>query len=124
MASRNTLKEAQELKAEFKKSFGGVEIRIVENTETRQMGRIVAEEMGLDIDGQDDLFVTVKVTRYDVLEVRHCGCGQEILTQAIGEIGLNECPTCRERRENSQNAERTASIARQSADIKEWASWN
>ena len=70
MASRNTLKEAQEVKRHFQAMVPGAEIRI---TESARRG-------------------------YVIQEVRKCeDCGREILTSAIGEINVagDRCSECR-----------------------------
>ena len=92
MADRDTLQEAQELKANFENWFPGREIRIV----PRAQG-------------------------FSVLEVRHCICGAEVLTKAVGEDGRNECATCKTKRAQRQSAQSQEAIRRSAANVAEHA---
>lgn len=92
MASRNSMKEAQELKMTFETNYPNAEIRIVENG-----------------------------ARFDILEVRECDdCETEILTAAIGEWGVDECFDCREASEAKWKEELAAGVARQNDEIAQW----
>ena len=96
MANRDTLQEAQELKEKFETMFPGREIRIVERTQF-----------------------------FSVLEARHCNCGAEVFTQAIGEDGLNECADCKAERAQRQTAKSQASIKSAARNVAEanWRDW-
>ena len=97
MASRKTLKEAESLRDEFQARHPAATFRIIDNSKTMNIGRVVAMMDGYDIVKDDGaIMVTAKVTRFDVVEVRHCSCGAEILTAAIGENGIDECAKCKE----------------------------
>lgn len=124
MATRNTLKEAQDRKAQLEQDFPGIVIEIEDQSGERQVGRGVAERDGLEI-VQDDggVFVTVKATRFSILEVRKCGvCGNEYTTRAIGEYGLRECHNCKNARLERHNRELDESVRRESARLEE-ATW-
>lgn len=112
MASRSTRQEAEKIKAETESSHPGVEIRILDKSGMTQMGRMIAEREGFEILGGNDITVTVMETRFEILEVRKCRCGAEILTAAIGESGLDECTDCREKRQQRQKREGRARAGR------------
>jgi DNA-directed RNA polymerase subunit RPC12/RpoP len=99
MASRNTLREAQELKAQIEKQHPAAKIVIVESSSERRIGRRIAGNEGFEIIEDDGgIMVTVKETRFDVLEARTCqSCGNEYTTVAIGEADDGRCPGCREK---------------------------
>ena len=96
MANRDTLQEAQELKEKFEGLYPGREIRIIQ-----------------------------KPQFFSVLEIRHCDCGAEVLTKAIGEDGLNECATCKAARAQRQSAKSEASIRSAARNVAEanWRDW-
>lgn len=124
MATRNTLKEAQDQKAQLEQDFPGIVIEIEDRSGERQVGRGVAERDGLEI-VQDDgsVFVTVKVTRFSILEIRKCGvCGSKYTTRAIGECGLRECRNCKNARLEQHSRELDESIERESVRLEE-ATW-
>ena len=96
MASRATLKEAEEVKEELKARYSTATFRIIDNSKTSMVGRALAETKGYKIVEDDgSRFVKAEVTQFDVLEVRVCTCGAEVLTAAIGEAGVDECQECR-----------------------------
>ena len=85
------------------------------------MGRMVAEQKGFEILAGNDITVTVRETRFEILEVRKCRqCDEEILTAAIGEYGLDECAACREKRQARQKAEGQARAERARREVREW----
>lgn len=95
MASRNTFAEAQELKAQFKQDYPGIKIIVLSSKTERRMGRAVAERKGFEIvEDSGGIMVTVKETRFEILEARTCGCGKEYTTRAIGEIDSGKCDKC------------------------------
>lgn len=102
MASRTTLEKAQNLKVELEVRHPHAQFRIIDNSKKRHVGREAAEADGYKIIEDGEIMVLAMVTRFDVLEVRHCDCGAEILTVAIGEHGLDECTTCRTERQTRQ----------------------
>ena len=102
MASRTTLEKAQNLKAELQARHPRAEFRIIDDSKERHIGRNAAEADGYKIIEDGEITVLAMVTKFDVLEVRHCDCGAEILTIAIGEHSLNECVTCRTERQARQ----------------------
>jgi len=120
MATRDTLKEAQELKSQLEQEFPNAKIIIEDQSSEIQMGRMIAEMKGFEIIEDDGgIRVTVKETRYEVLEVRKCGCGIEFTTAAIGEYSANdECQDCREKRIDRQRQELDVGVARESARVK------
>ena len=92
MASRNTLQEAQEVKAGMESRHPGIEIRIVDTG-----------------------------TRFNIMEVRKCAdCGSEILTAAIGQLTSNKCRTCCEKKRVKQEKKLQANIKRE-AERLAWA---
>lgn len=120
MASRSTLKKAQELKAKFEANHPNAEIRIIDRSGIARIGRGVAESNGFEIVEDDGgIMVTINEVRFEVLEVRHCKCGAEILTAAIGEWGLDECQACKETRETRQRIELDESIERSHQAVAE-----
>lgn len=120
MASRTNLREAQELKAEWQTRHPGARFRIVDNSETMMVGKAVAERHGYEIIEDGRIRVLAKVTRFDVLEIRQCECGAEILTAAIGEISLNECKECKTKRQTRQAQELEESIRREAQRLADW----
>jgi len=104
MATRDSLEKAQALKRELEQAHPGIEIRILDRSTEETVWIKVAEAQGLKVlSVVDDTHVVVSRPRFDVLEVRRCtGCGKEILTAAIGEAGLDECPDCQQRRQQRQ----------------------
>ena len=102
MASRTTLEKAQNLKVELQVRHPCAEFRIIDDSKERRVGRSAAEADGYKIIEDGEITVLAMVTRFDVLEVRRCECGAEILTAAIGEHGLDECATCRIERQARQ----------------------
>ena len=113
MASRSTRQEAEKVKAEFQASYPDATIRIIDNSKTMRIGRLVAQDKGYDIVEDDGgIMVTAEVTTFDILEVRTCACGNEILTAAIGELGLTECKSGKEQRRARQAAELADGIER------------
>ena len=119
MASRSTRQEAEKIKAETEARHPGVEIRILDNSGTAQIGRMIAEREGFEILSGNDITVTVRETRFEILEVRKCRCGAEVLTAAIGESGLNECSACREKRQERQKREGQARAERKAGAREE-----
>ncbi len=99
MATRSTQQAAQELKSEFETRYPNRQFRIEDNSGAMQIGKMAAKRQCYEIIEDGDITVIAKVTRYDVLEVRHCDCGAEILTKAIGEDGADKCRACRERQQ-------------------------
>lgn len=73
MATRATLIEAQELKAQLEAKYN-LKLKIVSN-----------------IFGE-----------FDVLEIKVCRCGAEVLSAAIGEDDFTQCNECYRRREARQ----------------------
>jgi len=121
MASRTTLKEAQEVKAQMEARHPGRTIRIIDKSGVAQMGRLAAESKGFEIIDGNDITVTVKEIRFDILEVRKCrNCSSEILTAAIGEDGLDECEPCKAQRKARQEKELAESIERNRQSVAEW----
>ena len=119
MASRSTRQEAEKIKAETEARHPGIEIRIIDKSGVTQMGRMIAEQKGFEIISGNDITVTVRETRFEILEVQECRCGKEILTAAIGEDGLNECTNCREKRQQRQKAEGKTRAARKAGAREE-----
>ena len=97
MASRSTMTAATELMKKWQTEYPEASFRIIENSEIREVGRALAEREGYTIMEDDgSRWVLANVTRFDILEVRHCACGAEILTAAVGEYGLSQCQDCSE----------------------------
>ena len=123
MASRKTRQAAQELKAKFQERHPDLIFKITDVSRTYQMSRATAERWGREIIGGDETTATVRDAQFKVSEVRICvDCGAEILTAAIGEIGDDRCPTCRETSKAAFKAEltaRKAASAKLSAE-REW----
>lgn len=106
MASRTTLRKAEELKEQMQEWVPAVTLRIIDRSETRRIGRGVAEMEGYKIVEDDGgIMVLAEVTQFDVVEVRQCACGAEVLTIAIGEAGLDECQACKRKRQKWQAEE-------------------
>lgn len=125
MASRNTKAEAQDLRNEIEARFPGVDIRIVDKSAVRKVGRKIAERQGLEILKDDGRFmVKVFEPKFEVLEVRTCRCGAEVLTAAIGEDSLDECPACRAARKERQERDLETRIARKAADRERFERWD
>jgi hypothetical protein len=120
MASRQTETEAQELKANFEKTYPDRTFRIINSSQERRIGRGVAEMKGYQIIEDDgSIMVTVNYTEFQVLEVRKCVCGAEVLTAAVGEDGLNECPSCKAERKSRQEQDGTERANRSAAKVRE-----
>lgn len=103
MATKKSLKEAQEAITRLQTRHPNATFRIVDNSKTMRIGRGAAARQGFEIVEDDGgIMVTAKVTAFDVYEIRYCRCGAEVLTAAIGEDGLDECRTCRKKREERQ----------------------
>jgi len=118
MASRKTLQEARELANECQSYFPTAKFRIIDNSKRMMIGRGAAEMNGYTILEDDgSIMVLAEVTSFEVLEVRSCKCGNEVLTAAIGEAGLDECQPCREARQTRQAHEIEEGIARNQATI-------
>lgn len=97
MASRNTLKEAKELKAQFEQDYPGIKIVISDKSSERRVGRRVAESKGFEIiEDSGVIMVTVKEMRFEIMEMRGCECGDEYATAAIGEVDSGKCQKCSE----------------------------
>lgn len=120
MASRITLQEAQNLKAELQVRHSHAEFRIVDNSNERRIGRKAAEAKGYQIIEDGRITVLAMVTRFDVLEIRRCQCGAEILTAAIGELGLDECPACQTKRQARFQKELKESCQRNADHMAAW----
>jgi hypothetical protein len=98
MATRKTLTEAEELSAKLQIAHPTAKIRIIANHREMRIGRAVAERQGYEVLGDDGgIMVLAQVTEFSILEVRHCDCGVELLTAAIGEYGVDMCQKCAER---------------------------
>jgi len=126
MATKDTLEKALQLKEKFEAQHPGIEIRIVDESSERQIGRLVAEENGLEIVRDDSgIMVIAHVPQFAILEVRHCErCGNEILTAAIGEIAVvgNLCRACEAQRHKAHLHSLEASCEREAERIRE-ADW-
>lgn len=120
MASRKSQAKAQELIEKMQANFPDATFRIVDNSATQRIGRIVAEEDGLEIvEDNGGIMVTARVSRFDVLEARIChSCGSEFLTRAIGEHGPT-CKTCRDSSAINFNAELKTRIAQKQEQSRE-----
>lgn len=107
MATRTTLKEAKELKASFEANHPDAVIRITDRSETKRIGKAVAETKGFEIIEDGRVMVTAKVTSFDVQEVKFCEvCGAEFLTHAVGEAGNYFCSTeCKPEYESTGSAD-------------------
>ena len=103
MASRTTLKKAQVLKEKWEAEYPNAKFRIIDNSMTRTIGGKVIES-----------------PHFNILEVRVCGCGGEILTAAVGEASLDECKECKAKRLARQEQELEASTARQAQRMADW----
>jgi len=90
-ASRGTRQEAEKVKARMEERHPGVTIRIVE-----------------------------RGPRFVIMEARKCQCGTEVLTAAIGELGANECPACREKRQARHKAEGRAQVEKARQSVASW----
>jgi len=120
MASRKTEKEAQELKAKWETQYPNSEIRIIDNSGVKQIGRCAAEQSGFEILEGNNITVKAIVTSFAVLEVKQCrSCGAEVLTAAIGEIGINVCQICERKANVKHQQELNASIARSDERMRE-----
>lgn len=103
MATRNTIQKAQELKENLEITHPTRKFRIVDQSEKMRIGRKAAEAYGYEIlEDTGNIMVLVNCTEFAVLEVRKCGCGEEVLTAAIGEDSLDECDECYRRRQERQ----------------------
>jgi len=122
MASRTTLKAAQELKEQMQARHPGIVLRIEDNSKAMRIGRGAARSEGFEIlEDTGAIMVLAQVSRFDVVEVRHCSCGAEITTIAIGEAGLDECASCRRERELRNEQYHEDRSARQAHSVREWA---
>jgi hypothetical protein len=122
MATRDTLEKAQELKARWEVDFPNAEIRIINKSGIMTVGRGVAEMENLEIiEDNGGIMVKVQMPQFEVLEVRHCECGAEILTAAVGEWGLNECQNCKQTREVEYAANLQAGIEKSRQEVNEIA---
>ena len=95
MAKRNTLKEAEEVKARLEASFPNATIVIEEETSEADMspyglGTTYQES---DIVRYNGKFPVVRMTTFFILEVTNCpSCGKEMKSAAIGEhSNCNDC---------------------------------
>jgi len=126
MATRNTKEKAQQLKEKLEAEYPGIEIRVVDQSSTRRLGRLIAEQNGLGIIEDDGSgMVVVRMPEFAVLEVRHCQrCGAETLTAAIGEIAMtgDHCQSCEMKRHETYLHELEASCER-SAERSREAEW-
>ena len=121
MASRSTMKEAKKIKSDWETKYPNRTFCIIDRSAEMQIGRKAAEMEGFEvIEDNDDWSVLAKVTQFDILEIRQCGCGAEILTAAVGEDGLNECKDCKARRRVRQEKELAARIDRNRRATAEW----
>jgi hypothetical protein len=103
MASRDTLAEATELKNKFETRYPARKFKIVDQSEKMRIGRRVAIAEGYEIlEDTGSAMVMANCTQFAVLEVKHCECGAEVLTAAIGEDGLHECDDCYRHRQERQ----------------------
>ena len=103
MASRKSLKEAQELKEKWEAEYPNAKFKIIDDSMTRTIGGKVIES-----------------PQFNILEARQCGCGGEILTAAVGEASLDECKECKAKRLARQKQELEASIGRQARRMADW----
>lgn len=122
MATRKSCQAAQELVTKLQKRYPKATFRIIDNSKTMQIGRKAAEMKGFEIIKDGSIMVMAQVTQFEVLEVRECQCGTEILTIAIGEWGLDECTDCHEKREARQAKESQERRLREEQRIAE-AEW-
>jgi hypothetical protein len=103
MATRNTIQEAQELKARFETRYPARKFRVVDQSEKMRVGRRVAIAEGYEIlEDTGSAMVTANCTQFAVLEIKHCECGAEVLTAAIGEDDFCECDSCYQERRTRQ----------------------
>ena len=121
MATRQTQQAAQELKADFERDYPTRTFRIIDSSREMRIGRGVAEMKGYEITEDDgSIMVKVNYTEFSILEVRACRCGAEVLTKAIGEDELDECPTCRKAREQRQAQGHRVQEARERTKVRTW----
>jgi hypothetical protein len=120
MATRKSLKEAEELKTRWEAQ--GYTIKVFDRSETREIPARFAEYTSeLEIlEGRGDK-VLVSAPCFEVLEEVTCrDCGTTFYTKAVGEIGRNVCLNCREqahakfqgelKRRDAEEAARVAAI--------------